>query len=519
MDNFNLSFERSILSSIIFEPSKFDELSGVLKSDDFYLPAHQDIYNIMALLTQKDMPIDEEFIKNELIKIKRFDAEAMLNILTVNPISNIKAYVKELKTLSISRKIHKTTLELQSGKLEAISELQNLKFELENVGSDINYQKTDANISNIFDKFDIDFQKIDEIKSEYLFDNFIVKNEITMLSARPSEGKSLLSVALSNMLLHNNKIEQVFYLDGDNSPATLKNRNIHHLKQNHGDKFRYFCGLGKIDLQKIINTLLKIDLSNCLIIFDSIKNFMNGGDRDKNKDVSKVMEVLKQLRNKGATIIFLHHNNKKQRDFESDFAGSSAFMEDATNAFRLSRNEYTNTILLEPYKARTGELHKLAFTVNNHILNKVDFAEASITEEDQEIKDEIINYLSDNQHDQNARAHTKTLMAISKLGYARNKVNAVLKKLINTNWTSTKTIQNNRTIYTLIVQETVKQPTVTVYQNEDLQNTMNKSNRSNKSYIPYSYNVDNFEQARISGNNPPTRLNQNLNTKIEIPIL
>ena len=59
---YNLAFERSILSSIIFEPSQFDELSVALKKDDFYLPAHQDIFGVMLLLLQLDKPIDEEFI-------------------------------------------------------------------------------------------------------------------------------------------------------------------------------------------------------------------------------------------------------------------------------------------------------------------------------------------------------------------------------------------------------------------------------------------------------------------------
>jgi replicative DNA helicase len=88
---YNLAFERSILSSIVFEPQQFDELSVALKKDDFYLPAHQDIYTAMTTLLQKDQPIDEEFIKKELIKIKKFDEQVMIEILSANPISNTKA--------------------------------------------------------------------------------------------------------------------------------------------------------------------------------------------------------------------------------------------------------------------------------------------------------------------------------------------------------------------------------------------------------------------------------------------
>jgi len=50
---YNLAFERSILSSIVFEPGQFDELSTTLKKDDFYLPAHQDIFQSMITLLQE----------------------------------------------------------------------------------------------------------------------------------------------------------------------------------------------------------------------------------------------------------------------------------------------------------------------------------------------------------------------------------------------------------------------------------------------------------------------------------
>ena len=110
---YNLAFERSILSSIVFEPQQFDDLSVALKKDDFYLPAHQDIFTAMTTLLQKDHPIDEEFIKKELIKIKKFDEQVMLEILSANPISNTKAYVEEIKDKSLKRHLLTLTTEIK----------------------------------------------------------------------------------------------------------------------------------------------------------------------------------------------------------------------------------------------------------------------------------------------------------------------------------------------------------------------------------------------------------------------
>ena len=110
---YNLAFERSILSSIIFEPSQFDDLSMMLKVEDFYLPAHQDIFKAMLTLFQNDLPIDEEFIKKELMKMKKFDEQVLLEILAANPISNTKAYVDEIKDKSLKRHLLTLTTEIK----------------------------------------------------------------------------------------------------------------------------------------------------------------------------------------------------------------------------------------------------------------------------------------------------------------------------------------------------------------------------------------------------------------------
>lgn len=102
---YNLAFERSVLSSILFEPKLLEELSISLAPEDFYLPAHQDILASMINLLKKNMPIDEEFIKKELLKAKVFNEDAMLEILSANPISNINAYVDEIKERSNLRSL------------------------------------------------------------------------------------------------------------------------------------------------------------------------------------------------------------------------------------------------------------------------------------------------------------------------------------------------------------------------------------------------------------------------------
>lgn len=123
---YNLAFERSILSSIIFEPQIFEDIN--VKAHDFYLPSHISIFSAMESLHKKDMPIDEEFIKKELIKDKAFDEQVILDIMSMNPISNVKPYVSEIvekarvrRFLSLTNAIKKIAVEDQGTSEELIA--------------------------------------------------------------------------------------------------------------------------------------------------------------------------------------------------------------------------------------------------------------------------------------------------------------------------------------------------------------------------------------------------------------
>jgi len=115
---YNLAFERAVLGSIIFEPSQFEDLEAMLKAEDFYLPAHQDIYGAIVSLHRRDEPIDEEFIRKELNAKKKFDENVMLEILAANPISNTAAYIKEIKDKSLKRHLLTLTTEIKKVALE-----------------------------------------------------------------------------------------------------------------------------------------------------------------------------------------------------------------------------------------------------------------------------------------------------------------------------------------------------------------------------------------------------------------
>ncbi|MGB3961663.1 MAG: replicative DNA helicase, partial [Sulfurimonas sp.] len=177
-----------------------------LRKDDFYLPAHQDIFACMLALLQKDQPIDEEFIKKELQRIKKFDEQIMLEILSANPISNTKAYVAEIKDKSLKRhlltlttEIKRVTVEEQLSSAEVIDIVEKKLYEI----------TQDSQTSDFKDSVKMTYDTMEYIKEMKARGNNVLvgvdtgfhelnkmttgfgKGDLVIIAARPAMGKCL----------------------------------------------------------------------------------------------------------------------------------------------------------------------------------------------------------------------------------------------------------------------------------------------------------------------------------------
>ena len=310
-----LGIERAILSSLITNNNtdKIEDCLKIIESKDFYYEQHGIIYDSIILLYKNDKRVDENnvFLTNQT----NINEQYYIDVIATTPLDSINDSIKKLKEYSLQRQITTVAAQIKEGDFNQICKLQDLQEKFENLNSVRNLKKIDDKFEKLISDFDLDLKKLKNKKIEYLYDQFIVKNDIIMFVARPGVGKSLMALALCNMLLDAKKVKRVFYLDGDNSHITIKSRNIDLVKDKFGNRLNYFIELSDLDLYRIITELKKKDLADFLIIFDSIKNFIIG-DRNSHKDVTELMNILKELRNNGASIVFLHHQNKLNKNEE-----------------------------------------------------------------------------------------------------------------------------------------------------------------------------------------------------------
>ena len=373
---YNLTFEKSILSSIIFEPKQFDELSSSLKHDDFYLPAHQDIYKAMVSLIRKEEPIDEEFIKKELSREKKFDEAVMLDILSANPIANIKAYVKEVKDKSLKRHLLTLTTEIKRVTLEEDLPSEDVVDLVEKKLYEITQ---DNQTSDFKDSPTVTFDTMEYIKEMKARGNSTLvgvdtgfndlnkmttgfgKGDLVIIAARPAMGKTSFVLNTVNKLINDGKGVAFFSLEMPAEQLMLRllsiQTSIYLQKLRVGDlnddewsrlsaavdnmnRAKLFVDdQGSININQLRSKLRKLKNQHPEIevaVIDYLQIMSGTGGKDRHLEVSEMSRGLKMLaRELGIPIIALSQLNRglesrnDKRPMLSDIRESGSIEQDA----------------------------------------------------------------------------------------------------------------------------------------------------------------------------------------------
>lgn len=212
---YSINIERAVLSSIFFNPEELEDILGVLKAKDFYLPAHKKIFEVMVKLHNEGMPIDEDFIRNK-VNSKDVDDSILLEILSANPITNTIAYVKEIKDASVKRElatlattIKKVAIEDEVSANEALDTIQGelYKISTDSATSELKDMQSITNSTLFY------IEKMKKLGNKHLigettgFDALDRKTtgfnegDLVIIAARPAMGKTalVLNMALKNI--------------------------------------------------------------------------------------------------------------------------------------------------------------------------------------------------------------------------------------------------------------------------------------------------------------------------------
>ncbi len=209
--NILINIEKAILSTILYNPIVIQELSDIIRYEDFIMPIHQNIFKEMVKLNLEELPIDEEFIRH---RIKSEDVDlSLINILSANPITNYSAYASEIIEASKKRKINKTIMEIKNDLSQDDLSVADLLYKL---NKDIEEIENISNIKEISSKeilnqliYDMEKAALNEkplgqISGLLSLDKIIgvfEDGDLIVIAARPSMGKTSIISAITNRAL------------------------------------------------------------------------------------------------------------------------------------------------------------------------------------------------------------------------------------------------------------------------------------------------------------------------------
>ena len=318
---YSINIERAVLGSILFNQDEFEIAKKIVVSKDFYLPAHQIIFDVMNTLHQELMPIDEEFIRRK-IDSKKVDDAVLIEILSCNPITNIEAYLKEIKNSAIKRKLAVLATEIKKMAIEEDNSPAKMLSDIEESIKRINTQYTDNFLKPV------PLSEIIEEETKYMCKKFIPfpLYSVGLIAARGGVGKTFATLTEANeyieeQLQETGLIRKVLIVATEDRAGKLKARanklNLKHQEHIHISSIYSFDVLEKdpkTQNWKTTEEFYKFKNSSAdygLIVIDPMLSFFSGKEND-NGDAKKFMMPFVRLADeRNQNIIFLHHADKE----------------------------------------------------------------------------------------------------------------------------------------------------------------------------------------------------------------
>src|SRR5580765_4117979 len=215
----NLEAEKSVLGSVFIKPAAFDEVATNLGTDDFFLPAHREIFEAMLAIDKRRQPLDVIAVADELKvhgMLARLDGgQSYLNDLAngVPTAENVLHYARIVREKSTLRRLIATCAEVQStaygdfGEFESfLDEAETKIFKVAQQNRRETYSSTGDMMEEVLHNPEVrtaerravtgvptGFTKLDELTAGLQRENLII------VAARPGGGKTSWAV---NVAVH-----------------------------------------------------------------------------------------------------------------------------------------------------------------------------------------------------------------------------------------------------------------------------------------------------------------------------
>ena len=226
--------EQSVLGGLLLHNDSWDTVVNILGSDDFYQSSHRIIYDAIVTLLEHDKPADILTVKEQVVK--SHDEESiggfayLAQIAETPSVSNIEAYAKHVRELSIYRQLTKIGKELADTAFNPkdieVNDLLDLsERKIFEIAEQVSRNKQEiTNVKDIIKDVVNRVHEMQELKgykgAETGFTEFdkltsgLQNGDLIIIAGRPSMGKTAISMNIvEHMAIHNSTPVAVFSLE------------------------------------------------------------------------------------------------------------------------------------------------------------------------------------------------------------------------------------------------------------------------------------------------------------------
>ncbi len=379
------AIETSVLSAIMFDESAIDDVMYTLTPNDFYLPVHAKVFAIMLDLVEKELPLDEGFIIPELKKTEKYAEEAVITIMSANPISALKSYVDKLREYTQKRTLFNLSISIRKKLTEDMDTtelLSTVTDEMDLLQAGMVSKSNSRNMEEIIDEIEDDMEKartgekIPYFKTGYVnFDSYVggfVENGLTVIAARPSMGKSSFTsgpivsaiergegaVLYSMEVADKNALLRLISFRSGEHLSALKVGMLNNITRYKETKDFFTganslfsivdrSGMSRKDLELDIIKRLKANPNISTIMIDHLLQMYIDDKKHAPTELGNITKMLKRIsQNYKVTIVLLSQLNRSvesrdnKRPMMADLQGSGSIEQDADMIVFLYRPEY-----------------------------------------------------------------------------------------------------------------------------------------------------------------------------------
>ncbi len=201
--------EQSVLGSLLLDKEILPDIAVKLKSEDFYMEQHREIYEAILDLFDDNKPVDLVTVSEQLTKRgtlqKVGDFEYLSNLATAVPTTaNAPHYAQIIEDKSLLRKLIQAAVQIQKKGYEATDDALNVLNDAEKYIYDIVQNRNQTGLISISDVLEVTFSRLEELYNhagEFTgvpsgFTDLdrktagFQKSDLILVAARPAMGKT-----------------------------------------------------------------------------------------------------------------------------------------------------------------------------------------------------------------------------------------------------------------------------------------------------------------------------------------